>query len=360
MTSSTSSSERASSADPWRRFAVTFAAVTAGLLAFLYLFVILVDPFDTLATGVSGVRHPIATNQRYSYPALARSPAYDSVVIGTSTSRLLDTEALNRTFGGRFANLAMNSATAWEQAQILDLFIDNHPDARQIVWGLDSVWCAENAPRLTFRSFPEWMYNDAPLDDYLNHFNFFAIEQAGRQFAEMTGLRDRKYGQDGYTPFVPPDAEYDASRVTQTLWGGATPPSLDAVESAAAGFGTEMPALKNDQIAYIGDMLDRIPDDTAVHLFFVPYHLSHGGYRNAEEHARTRACKQSVLDLVADRPNVTVTDFMIPSEYTASDRNYWDSLHTTIGAASELVRLLDRAVQDGAPHPAYRILKPRS
>ncbi len=73
-------------------FIRTFLAFAAGATAVVWLIILLLDPY-----GVSPIRLPIARpimdiNQRYMYPQIVRSGAYDSVVIGTSTSRLLDPE----------------------------------------------------------------------------------------------------------------------------------------------------------------------------------------------------------------------------------------------------------------------------
>ena len=57
------------------------------------------------------------------YPQIVRSKRFDSLIIGTSTSRLLDPELLDRLFHVRLANLAMDSTMAWEQKTMLDLFL---------------------------------------------------------------------------------------------------------------------------------------------------------------------------------------------------------------------------------------------
>ena len=122
MSSSTSSSDPA-----WRRLALRLAAVAFALVAIPYLFVIVIDPWDTLPLSPSLPRVPISGNARFSFPALARSPRFDSILLGTSTTRLLQPAQLDPLFHARFANLAMNSATAWEQTQLLQVFLRAHP-----------------------------------------------------------------------------------------------------------------------------------------------------------------------------------------------------------------------------------------
>ena len=81
----------------------------------LYALVVAVDPWGSLPVSLPLPRVPISGNARFSFPALARSPAFDAAIFGTSTARLLQPAQLDPLFGARFVNLAMNSATAWEQ-----------------------------------------------------------------------------------------------------------------------------------------------------------------------------------------------------------------------------------------------------
>src|SRR5687768_17031237 len=99
----------------WGKFTRTLVGTLAGLLIVLYAFIALIDPYDNVPFSPPIERPIMDINQRFMYPAVARSQRFDSAVIGTSTSRLLNPEKLDAVLGGRFANLAMNSATAWEQ-----------------------------------------------------------------------------------------------------------------------------------------------------------------------------------------------------------------------------------------------------
>ena len=111
----------------WRAFTRRCVAVALSLLLACFAFVALVDPHDHLPLSLPFERAPINTNQRFSYPALARSERFDSAIVGTSTARLLRPSALDRLLDARFVNLSMNSATAYEQWRILELFLRHHP-----------------------------------------------------------------------------------------------------------------------------------------------------------------------------------------------------------------------------------------
>ena len=69
------------------------------VVAVLYAFVVLVDPWGSLPLDLPLDRVPVTSNQRFAYPMLARSDAFDSAMFGTSTTRLLRPAALNPAFG---------------------------------------------------------------------------------------------------------------------------------------------------------------------------------------------------------------------------------------------------------------------
>ena len=104
-------------------FAKYFVCTAIILLAVVLLFVSIIDPNDTLALSPPFDRYPAATNQRFSYTSIARSPTFDSLILGTSTTRMLEPAHLNKALRVNLANLSMNSATWWEQEQILELFL---------------------------------------------------------------------------------------------------------------------------------------------------------------------------------------------------------------------------------------------
>ncbi len=319
----------------WRRFARWFFGGGLGLGGFIALWIIIVDPFDTLFFSPPLDRVPIATNARFSFPALARSNKFDSAIIGTSTGRLLRPEMLDRLFAARFVNLAMNSATAYEQYRILELFARQHPSAKTLVMGIDVVWCETGATfeKYTPRPFPEWMYDSNAFNDVLHHYNLYTIEQAGRQFATMTGMRRLKYGRDGYTSFLPDAAGYDLAKVQKsfvTVRGNEaqrpkTPPGFDP---ATLNFPTHF---------MLRDGLKALPGAAKKIIFFAPYHVAQHPVAGTLKAAEWAECKARVTAIAGQVPNAITLDFMINSPFTTTDSNYWDVLHYTLAAADALM-----------------------
>jgi hypothetical protein len=349
FTSSSDLSGRAAGRNAWRRFFVLTAATAAMGAALLYGFIALVDPFDSLPFSLPANRAPVATNARFSFPALARKAEFDSAIIGTSTSRLLRPAALDPAFGARFVNLAMNAATAYEQSRLLEVFARAHQRPLAVLVGIDLVWCAtgDRLERYTPRPFPEWLYREGRAGDYLHLFNLYALEQAGAQFAIISGLKPPHYGRDGYTSFVPPDSAYDPGRVAAHLRaeGVAAVPGVRAGAPASWRF----PALE-----LLNRDLARLPPTTTKLLFFVPYNHVLLPQRGPAA-AAWGECKRRVADLATDLAGAVVVDFMIPSPITSADNNYWDGLHYRVGIADRLAQDLALAAR-GDSSRDYQIL----
>ncbi len=331
----------------WAQFFKLMIAVALGTLAFLYAFVLIVDPYDTLPFSPRLDRTAVSTNQRFSYPALAASPRFDSAVFGTSTTRLLSPDDMEQAFGGQFANLSMNSATAYEQQQIFNLFMAAHPTPKTILFGIDVSWCESGAvpAKFTFRPFPPWLYDGNPWNDALFLLNFSAIEQAGRQFATLAGWRDVKYGRDGYTNFLPPQSDYDLAKVRNSLYGDGRPRPRTAVTPPPEGYAQYRRQLQFPTHVYMDAILAQLPPTTEKIFLFVPYHHFTQPAPGSREFARWSECKQRIVERAGAVENTHVLDFMILSPITGIDTNYWGPLHFTSEVASKLPSLLTAGIK---------------
>ena len=347
-----------SDASAWTRFLKRFAAVAVGASALVLAFLFAVDGYDTVFFAPRFDREPVTSNQRFSFPALARKERFDSAIIGTSTTRLLQPAELDPLFDARFVNLSMNDATAWEQAQLFDVFRRHHARPKAVVFGIDVVWCAvgDDFRKLTPRPFPEWMYDDNPWNDLVNLFNLPALEETGRQFAYLTGLRRPKYGKDGYTNFLPPDDRYDPTRALQRIYGpgGKVPPPAPRPEPVSDA---EVAAWRFPMHPLIQAMLAGLPPETLKILAVVPYHIHNQPAPGSRADRTWRECKRRLATMAAAAGNGHVVDFMIESPLTTEDTNYWDVLHFRSRLTGLLSRAMAEAVREKHDRPGlYRYL----
>ena len=224
---------------PWRRFALNFAIAAAALTLMLFGFNVALDPFGIRASPTHAPTPLMDVNQRFMYPQVVRSGQFDSGVFGTSTIRLLDPKRLDRAFGSKFANFGMNAATPWEQLQLATLFIRQEPAPKVLIFGLDETWCEADADRkkLTFRTFPPWLYDDEPWKGYPELLNLTTLEIAGRVALHRLGLMRERLPPNGYEIFVPDEALYDLSRARENIRTMARARSETVVRPGTNGAG---------------------------------------------------------------------------------------------------------------------------
>lgn len=330
---------------------------TAGLLAGAILFVAIIDPNNTLALSPPFERYPAATNQRFAYPSIARSREFDSLILGTSTTRMLEPANLNKDLNVSLANLSMNSATWWEQEQIFNLFLRRHKQPRLIIWGIDTIWCSpdKTGRRLTPRKFPEWLYDDNSWNDYLNILNFKALERAGKQLGILLGWRTPNYGRDGYKSLNKKGTPYDPAKARRKIYGQAAPiapakaldwPSIDA----ATRENWQFPNFKT-----LDKLISKVDGNTRVVLMMVPYHQNSLGAPNGATMLRYDECKKRIFKQSDRLKNVDVIDFMFRSSFTNEDANYWDPLHFNEQGAKQIEdSLVDYIVKGITASKIYR------
>lgn len=329
----------------WKKYWRILKTTIIATFLFVCVCVYVVNPYGDIPFAPPFENAVMASNQRFSYPSVARDPRFDSAVFGTSTSRLLQPEKLNAAFGGTFANLAMNSATAYEQYRISQVFLRNHPQPKTIIVGIDNVWChvTEKLVKYTFRPFPEWMYDDNAWNDIPELLSFKTLEITGRKIGYLLGMRDSKYDITGYRDFLPPASEYDLDRARQHIYGSVTPKSHDVSRNSVQISNQVREDWNYPSHALLNDFLSALPAETRKVLFFVPYHNYQQAVEGTHAWYQQQECKSRVAEMVTAVPNATLADFMISSPLTTVDQNYWDPLHYSAEMSVKVVSDLKQA-----------------
>ena len=339
----------------WTRFLRALFAYVLGIGLLVYLFILLIDPYQDVPFSPDLDRAPVSTNQRFAYPALARNPAFDSAVIGTSTLRLLQPGRLDTLLGTHFVNLAMNSATAYEQSRIHEVFMRHHPESKLLIFGIDLSWCTrgDEIEKYTFREFPQWMYDDNRWNDLLYLFNDKALENAVRMVEYLDGAREAKYDKNGFRDLDKDFGRYDIDKTRRSLYKnapGGLRPEYDVPDLSPTRAHPEWRFASHELMRR---MLERTPDVTTKIILFVPFH----GYLLHTSGEVFAECKGRIVDRVGATPNTFIMDYMIDSTITADDRHYWDALHATTPVARQMEHDIAHLVRGSGPAAAaYRVL----
>lgn len=338
----------------WRSFAATFVGASFLLGLAAIGFVALMDPYGLRAAPGRAPGPLMDSNQRFAYPQIVRGGTFDAAVIGTSTARLLDPAELDRAFGARFANLAMNAATPFEQTRMARLFL-RHATPRAVLFALDTTWCESDADtrRLTFRPFPSWLYEEGVASGVLRQVNWHSLGTAGGVLLHRLGRAPARIRSDGYAVFTPPESAYDPMRAARHIHGGGTVAEDGVVPRARLdAIADPMPAL-----AWLDGLLADLPAEAVKLVAFMPVHAIVQGKAGTPQGLREAACKAEVAE-IGRRRGSTVVDFRLPSPVTTRDSNYWDALHYRLPVAGRIVAGLAAARFDGTDDPAgfYRVL----
>jgi hypothetical protein len=330
----------------WADFARLFliGAAVIGLAAVFGI--ALVDPYGLRAAPGHPPGPIMDTNQRLSYPQIARGSPFDAAVFGTSTARLLDPAALDAAFDARFANLAVNAATPDEQIRLAELFLARR-SVRAILFGLDTTWCAADPPARTANAFPDWLYETGTPWGVLHQFSLRSFTIATQTGLAYLGLTRPRIRPDGYAVFTPPEALYDADRARTHIRAG----SLDLAASS------DRPDAPMPALARLDALLGYVPSGALKLIAFMPVHATAQGTSGTPVGRREAACKARVAAIGAEHAAVVV-DFRVASPMTTQDTNYWDALHYRLPVAAQIVAALREAVSSGADDPdgVYRIL----
>lgn len=336
-------------------FVRTFALTATITLALLIALVFIVDPYDALPFSPPLNRKPATTNQRFAYPAIARSPQFDSLIIGTSTTRMLRPPRLDKALGTRFANLSLNSGTWWEQTELLKLFLRHHPRPKMIIWGIDVIWCPmkESGPKLTPRPFPKWLYDEVSWDHALYHLNFKSIENAGQSLGILLGINRPAFHNDGFRNLNWRGAPYDLKKARRRIYGNVSGRPFPSPRKKPAISDAQLAAAPYPNVAHLRTVLVTLPENTRVFLMMVPYHRYALGPRNGKNELRYRECKLRVAKLADARANTQFIDFMFQSSFTTTDTYYWDSLHYNDAGMKKIENALIAAIKRQSQLPDY-------
>ncbi|MDT7950291.1 MAG: hypothetical protein RQ966_02195 [Acetobacteraceae bacterium] len=333
----------------WRSFVLRCITVFGvGSLA-LFILLALADPWGTLPFRSPLPRIPADHSQRWAYPELARSPRFDAAIIGNSTSRLFNPADLDPALDARFVNLAMVHSFAYEQMQLLDVFLRAHPAPRALMVGLDRIWCerGDDLEHFGYGPLPEWLYRGDTLESLANLFNMHAIETAWRSASALLGASPRAYGPNGYQLLDVDSHPYNPALAQRLIAENLAEPWLPPTDPNPATW-------HYVALDWLRQRTDRLPPSTRLLLVFVPRHHLYPA-PNTVGAAMIAECKRRVVAAAQSRPNTAVYDLSLPGPMTMDESRWWDAVHMRPEPMAQLSHELGAAVA-GAASPDVKTL----
>lgn len=322
-----------------------FSWLLIGALGIAYLFVLVIDPYNALGWSPGWERRPVDERHRYFAPGLARMARFDSAVLGNSTAMLLKPNLLNAQLGGTFVNLGMPSATPYEQLRLLDVFLDSRSTLETVLFGIDGSWCYAHEPFPAFSGvgklnpFPDELYDHNRMNN-LPTLSLDMLTLSLRQLAVLLGGAPPPYADQGWYRIVADDRSYSLEEARRRIYLKDPQAEPDARPESRMHTNGDPDAWRYPDVLALENVLRKMPSASRKILMLVPYHVAFLPKVGRYAPIWVEECKKRLHTVANGVPNTVLVDFMIPSEITTLDDNYWDAVHYREAIADELVRLL--------------------
>ena len=300
-----------------KRWCQLVAAALALLIVLLCALVVFVDPFEIYHRALFYQPAYASDTQMYANAGIAKSYAYDSIIVGTSVTENCRPSVYGKALGGRFVKLPMNGGLARDHAKMMDIAFRTH-DVRRVVYGLDLFAFSQyytNQKAVT----PDYLYDDNLINDVSYLFNKTVLlryipEALARMHTQPDdSARDSMYF---WNPPQMPTREELFSQVDLTS-PLAHPNPSDMLEELTLGNWEEnlLPFIRENP-------------QTTFTVFFPPYSMLYWAQQTHEGMMDVRIAQRAQLAaLLLKEPNVELFDFQTHTEWTENYALYFDLIH---------------------------------
>ena len=132
--------------------------------------VIVVDPFFHYHAPINGLPY-VLSEERYQNDGIVKHFKYEAVITGSSTSQNFKTSDVNRLWGMDAVKVTFAGSTYKEQDRIVKVAASRNSDLKMVIRGLDISRINSDKDDMGYDEYPEYLYDDNPLNDYDYIFN---------------------------------------------------------------------------------------------------------------------------------------------------------------------------------------------
>ena len=320
----------------YARFLLSSAGVVVSAVTLLHIIEFVLDPLY-LHGPVPPMAHP-PRDIRFAAPGLIRNLEYDAVLVGSSITRNLPRDELDRAVGGRVLVLAMPGTSAFEQGRVARMALREKP-LRRVFWEVTMLTFRGEPTRLKYVDFPGYLYDEARWNDLgylLSPDGYLLVWQKVGAIVSRAAGRDVWSVARSEHPIRPVDSDSVLEAGCTALYYMSPPPFV------ASEYTTEhfLENLRENVLP----LVDRHPDVEFV-LYMPPLHVS---FYNVLERVspgfldRYTTMKLRLYAMAARRSNVRLVDFEDHFDVVTDFSRYVDTQHHEAGVASYIARhLLD-------------------
>jgi hypothetical protein len=323
----------------YRRWLMTWVVAFATALALVWVFLLLVDPYDSGRFSPLPQSASFDANARTADASRGRNIAFDSAIIGNSTAIALDPARLSELAGDkmRFVQLSIVKSGPREQLTVLRWFISHHTKIGAVVLVADHTWCSADESALP-APFPFWLYGSNA--EYLRHLlSWHSLELSFRRIRLALGLHAPARRLDGY---------WDYEGENMRAFPQPPPTARDAENSAPDEVGE--PVLGPQTFPYINRLTETVadlPPSSAFVLVVPPMFSSALPPPHSLAAARMAQCNAALARAATNRTGGLFLNFAA-DKMDRDPTNFIDAIHYRAKLARHMEKSIAAAMAEGS------------
>jgi hypothetical protein len=283
-------------------FAIFVAAVVVILIE---------DPYGRL--GLRSSAQVPNLPERTLMVSRARDQAFDSAIVGNSTSIPMRPEILDLLTGLHFVSLSMSGSQAPAALAAARFFINHHQHVNTIIVALDDSWCTSARDNVEAHSFPWWLYGN-DLDYIVGLFRNVSFSMLNEAFAERGGGARL----DGYHPY---DAVFQEHGFM----------NLDTVLARLNRAKRPVQARYPEGFVFVPptQLKELLNDHPTIHfvVYWTPRYLTIIPVPGSPADAEDKRCKLQVAIIAREARNATLVDWSGDRPENRDPRNFYETNH---------------------------------
>lgn len=320
-------------------FAKVFILCFAAISFVVFITVIAADPFNffdlqpaSRVITMTPFKSHNSLNDRYTANSMIKSQKYDSAILGSSVSFIIEAKKFNILGDSNFANLSMRAALPYEQLLVANRFAESVSDIKYMMFFLTDPWCRGDEDPTALRErggpiqnedFPLWLLDGNSWNNVFHIFHLKAFRYSlKKMFFLMKGGRFYSiYDREGSSQDSSSNYEKPKNEVLKAIYGEKGKRKRDFVAVGKKKRRRGVNAMKFSRIAMLEDFLSRLDGSVKKVLVISPRHYFYYPHRLSVEGAILKACKQRIRSIASNVENVAMIDFLAPGNLINNEDN---------------------------------------
>lgn len=314
-------------------FLSCLAFLVAGLVL-IALMMIIVDPYFHYHKPLSFLSYRLY-EERYTNDGIARHFEYDALITGTSMTQNFKTSEMDDLFGTKAVKNTFSGAGYEELSENLERALSRNPNLKTVLLGLDQNGLLRAYDWRQYDDYPEYLYDDTPLNDASYLFNKSIIYHGVLPAITMTLTGQESTTMDEYSSWE------DETGLRQVLYNY----DRTTLEKRDGNYGeAEKAAVTKTITENVVNLANRYPD-TTFYIFYPPYsicyfdaHSIHGTL------PKELAAQQTATELLLTCPNVKLYNFFDQYDVICNLDYYSDAGHYDARVNSHILQWISEDV----------------